>query len=133
MRPIAAMLELRLIIDFEGASGLFVQEHVEDPLLIVFERFGGLSATGKLSQEVPAICEALLINALDEVKGEMPGDRRFPVIRFSSIRLHYYWVILHPEESCMLAVGPSTIIDGIRKGYVAREFALGIVSGMGDH
>jgi hypothetical protein len=133
VRPIAVMLALGLIINFEGSSSFFVQKHVEDPLLIVFERFGGLSATGKLSQEVPAICEALLIHALDEVKGEMPGDRRFPVVRFPFVGLHDNRVILHPEESCMLAVGPSAIIDGIRKGYVAREFALGIVSGMGDH
>ena len=66
--PIAAMLALRLIINFEGPSRFSVQKHVEDPLLIVFERFGGLSATGKLSQEVPAICETSLIHALDEVK-----------------------------------------------------------------
>ena len=45
MRSIAVMLALRLIIDFEGSSGFFVQKHVKDPLLIVFERFGGLSAT----------------------------------------------------------------------------------------
>jgi len=49
MRSIAMMLALRLIINFEGSSGFFVQKHVKDPLLIVFERFGGLSATGKLS------------------------------------------------------------------------------------
>tara|TARA_B100000927_G_scaffold245752_2_gene208432 strand:- start:3022 stop:3543 length:522 start_codon:yes stop_codon:yes gene_type:complete len=133
VRSIAAMLTCGFIINLEGASGLFVQEHVEDSLLIVLERFGGLSAAGKLSQEVPAISEALLIHALDEVKGEMPGDRRFPIIRFSSIRLHYYRVILHPEESCMLAVSPSAIIDWIRKGYISGKMASGIVSGMGDH
>ena len=75
----------------------------------------------------------MLIHALDEVKGEMPGDGRFPVVRFPFVGLHDNRVILHPEESCMLAVGPSAIIDGIRKGDVARELTLGIVPGMGDH
>ena len=133
VRSIAAMLTFRFVIDLEGSSGFFVQEHVEDPLLIMLERLGRLSTTGKLGQEVPAICKALLIHTLDEVKGEVSGDWRLPIVGLPFVRFHDDRIILHPEESCMLAVCPPTIIDWIRKGYVPREFTPGIVPGMGHH